>query len=153
MNTLPKILAAAAIGVLLSAGVCFAGDFDGSRPLAGTTGRIVEIHRHRIDDDVDPDTIGLPHKFRIDFEAGTLRPSKDSVIRKTIVFNRVAHVENTIVLQGVDEGAEGVEDALAWSLVISKTDGKAVLSASGSGVAYVVFGRCTTAEGRAADER
>ena len=69
------------------------------------------------------------------------------MIRKTIAFSRIAHVENMIVLQGVDEGAEGVEDGLAWSLVISKEDGRAVLSASGDGTAYVVFGRCAPAEG------
>jgi hypothetical protein len=77
-----------------------------------------------------------------------LRPSKDSVIRKTIAIGKIAHVEDSIVLQGVDGGVEGVDDGLAWSLVISKKDGKAVLSAAGSGVAYVVFGRCTPEKGR-----
>ncbi len=41
------------------------------------------------------------------------------------------------------KGIEGVEDGLAWSFAISKKDGEAVLSASGDGVAYVVFGVCT----------
>ena len=45
-------------------------------------------------------------------------------------------------MQGVDEGVEGVDDGLAWSLTISKKNGNAVLSAAGDGVSYVVFGIC-----------
>lgn len=121
-----------------------AGDFDGSRLLFGVTEKIIEINRYKIIDDVDPDTVGLPQKFIIDFKAGRLRPSKDSRIRKTVEFKRVIHVENKLVIQGVDEGIEGVEDGLAWSLTISKDNGRSVLSASGEGVAYVVFGVCKT---------
>lgn len=119
-----------------------AGDFDGSKPLSGTTGKIIEINQFKIIDGVDPDTVGLPKKFLLDFNAKTLRPSKDSLIRRTIEFKSIEHIENKIVIQGVDERVDGVDDALAWSLVISKKNGKAVLSASGDGVAYVVFGVC-----------
>jgi len=49
-------------------------------------------------------------------------------------------------LQGVEEGVENIDDGLAWSIAISKKTGKVVLSASGDGVAYVLFGTCTPAE-------
>ena len=120
-----------------------ADDFDGSRSLAGVTGKIVELNAHRVIEDVDPDTIGLPKKFVIDFDSKRILASKDSPVQKSIPFKGVDHVENKLVIQGVDEGVEGVEDGLAWSLTISKKNGKAVLSASGDGVAYVVFGVCT----------
>jgi hypothetical protein len=119
--------------------------FDGSQPLIGTSDRIIEINQFKIIDGVDPSTAGIPKKFLIDFKTNTLRPSKDSIIRKTITFNRVDHIENTMVMQGIDSGIEGVDDAVAWSLTISKKDGKAVLAASGDGVAYVVFGALTIA--------
>lgn len=121
----------------------FAGDFDGSKPLSGITGKIIEINPYRIIADVDPDSIGLPKKFLIDFKSKVLHPSKDSLVRTTISFKTVAHLENKIYIQGVYEGVEGVDDGLAWSLTISKKNGKAVLSASGDGIAYVVFGSCT----------
>ena len=139
----PKILVIA-IGLIALATAAFAGDFDGSSPLSGTVGKVIEINRYRIADDVDPDTVGLPKNFLIDFKAKVLRPSNDSLVRRTISINRVAFVENKTVIQGVDEGVEGVEDGLAWSLTISRKDGSAVLSASGNGVAYVVFGVCTS---------
>lgn len=124
----------------------FAGDFDGSKPLSGSVEKIVEINLFRVINDVDPDTVGLPRKFLIDFEEKEVRPSKDSLIRRTSQIKRVEHIENKLILQGVEEGAENVDDGLAWSMVISKKSGRVVLSASGDGVAYVVFGTCTPAE-------
>ena len=141
----PKAMVAS-IGLIGLAAVAFAGDFDGATPLSGTVGKVIEINRYRIADDVDPETVGLPKKFLIDFDAKVLRPSNDSLVRRTLSIKSVEHVEKQIVLQGVDEGVEGVEDGLAWSLTISKKNGSALLSASGNGVAYVVFGACRPAK-------
>ncbi len=124
----------------------FAGDFDGSKPLSGSISKIVEINPYKIINDVDPDTVGLPKNFIIDFEGKKVRPSKDSLIRRTSQIKRVEHIENKLILQGVEEGVENVDDGLAWSMAISKKSGMVVLSASGDGVAYVVFGTCTPAE-------
>ena len=138
----PKAMAVA-IGLIGITVTGFAGDFDGSIPLSGTIRKVIEINRFKISDDVDPDVVGLPKKFLIDFNAKVLRPSNDSMVRRQISIKSVEHVEKQTVLQGVDEGVEGVEDGLAWSLTISEKDGSAVLSASGNSVAYVVFGVCT----------
>ena len=120
----------------------FSGDFDGLNPLAGSVDKIIEINTLKIIDDVDPDAVGLPRDFIIDFKEKILRPSKDSLVRKTSKINRVEHIENKLILQGIDEGVENVDDGLAWSITISKKTGKVVLCASGDGVAYVVFGTC-----------
>ena len=87
--------------------------------------------------------MGLPKRFLIDFRGKVLRASNDSLVRRIVRFESVEHVEQKMVMQGIDEGVEGVDDALAWSLTISKKDGKAVFSSSGDGVAYVVFAVCT----------
>ena len=124
----------------------FAGDFDGSKPLSGSVDKILEIYPSRISNDADPDTVGLPQNFLINFEKRIVRPSKDSLIRRTSKIKRVEHIENKLILQGVEDGVENVDDGLAWSMAISKKSGKVVLSASGDGVAYVVFGACTAVE-------
>ena len=140
---LPSILLLLIAGCILAVAVdAAAGDFDGSRPLSGTTGNIIEINPYKITSGIDADTIGIPKHFSIDFKTKTLRPAENSLIRKTITFHSLVHIDNTLVLQGVDKGVDGVDDGLAWSLAISKQDGKAVLSASGDKVAYVVFGVC-----------
>ena len=119
-----------------------ADDFDGSKPLSGSVIKIIEINTAKITDNVDPDTVGLPQKFLIDFKEKLLRPSKDSLVRKTARIKSIEHIENKLILQGIDEGVEGAEDGLAWSIAISKKSGAVVLAASGDGVAYVVFGTC-----------
>ena len=123
----------------------FSGDFDGIMPLSGSVEKIIEINAFKIIEDVNPDTVGLPRNFVIDFKAKKLRPSKDSVVRKTSNIYRVEHIENKLILQGIDKGMENVDDGLAWSITISKKTGKVVLSASGDGLAYVVFGKCDPA--------
>ncbi|MGD9122400.1 MAG: hypothetical protein PVG59_17105, partial [Desulfobacterales bacterium] len=109
----------------------FSGDFDGLKPLSGSVDKIIEISTFKIISDVDPDTVGLPRKFLIDFKAKKLRPSKDSLVRKTSNIYRVEQIENKLILQGIDEGVENIDDGLAWSITISKKTGKVVLSASG----------------------
>ena len=124
----------------------FSGDFDGIKPLAGSVDKIIEINKFKIINDVDPDAVGLPRNFLIDFKEKLLRPSKDSIVRKTSKIDHVRHIENKLILQGVNEGVENVDDGIAWSITISKKTGKVVLSASGDGVAYVVFGICVPVE-------
>ena len=124
----------------------FAGDFDGSKPLSGSVSKIIEINPSRVINDVDPDTVGLPRKFLIDFEEKKVRPSKDSLIRRTSQIKRVEHIENKLILQGVEEGVENVDDGLAWSMAILKKSGMVVLSESGDVRAYVLFGTCTPVE-------
>ena len=126
--------------------VALGNDFDGSKSLSGTVNKIMEINYVKITDNVDPDTVGLPRKFLIDFEEKSIRPSKDSLVRKTARIRHIEHIENKLILQGTDEGVEGADDGLAWSITISKKTGAAVLTASGDGVAYVVFGTCIPAE-------
>ena len=123
-----------------------ADDFDGSKPLLGSVDKILEINQFKINNDVDPDTVGLPRNFVIDFQEKTMRPTKDNLIRRISKIKHVAHIENKLMLQGVEDGVENVDDGLAWSMAISKKTGKVVLSASGDGVAYVVFGTCSAVD-------
>ncbi|MGD2269781.1 MAG: hypothetical protein PVI06_05225 [Desulfobacterales bacterium] len=121
----------------------YAEDFDGSKTLLGKVIKIIEIHSRENIHDVDPETVGLPHTFIIDFKQKIIRPSPDSRIRKTSKIKRIEHIENKLILQGTEEGVEGVNDGLGWSMAISKETGSIVLAASGDKKAYVVFGTCT----------
>jgi hypothetical protein len=124
-----------------------AGEFDGSKTLYGYVEKIIEINQFTIKDDVNPDTAGLPRKFVIDFNERMIRPSMDSLVRRTCKIKRIEHMENKLILQGADEGVENIDDGIAWSIVILQKTGEVVLSASGGAVAYVAFGRCTSEPG------
>ena len=48
-----------------------------------------------------------------------------------------------MIVEGAEEGYEGVKDGLGWSMTISESTGKLVLTAFGDQVGFVVFGACT----------
>ena len=121
-------------------------DYDGSTTLSGVVNKLIEIKKYEINNDVDPDTVGLPRAFVIDFKEKIVRPTKDSLVRRISKIKRIEHIENKLILQGVEEGVEGVNDGLGWSMTISKDTGTVVLVASDDQVAYVVFGTCTPAK-------
>ncbi|HKI48220.1 MAG TPA: hypothetical protein VKA69_02770, partial [Desulfobacteria bacterium] len=102
-----------------------------------------EVNTLKIIDNIDPDTIGLPGKFLVDFKNKIIRPTKDNVVRRTIPIERMEHVENKLILQGAEEGI--TNDGFGWSMSISKESGEIVLTASGERIAYVVFGGCVSA--------
>jgi hypothetical protein len=143
MNMVKPLLPMVACLIMVLPNAAMAGDFDGSRAITGTVDRLIEINRERVIENVDPDTVGLPKKFIIDFKARTMRPAPDSLVRRVVHIKRIDHIEDKLILQGADEGVAGTTGGLGWSLAIEKTTGRAVLSAAGSGIAFVAFGTCT----------
>ena len=100
--------------------ITLAGDFDGSTLLVCSVEKVFEINQYKVRDDVDPDIVGLPSRFFIDIEKKIVLPSKESMVRRISKINHVEHIENKVMLQGVEEGVESVDDSLAWSIAISK---------------------------------
>ena len=47
------------------------------------------------------------------------------------------------IIQGAEDGAEGVKDGLGWSIAINETTGEMVIIGSGDDVGFVFFGACT----------
>ena len=56
---------------------------------------------------------------------------------RTTKMERAESLESSLFVQGL-------ENNLAWSLVIDKAVGKMVLTIAGDQVGFVVFGACTT---------
>ena len=82
-----------------------------------------------------PETWDIARFFEVHLDEGMLTSTEASQEDLSTPIDRVEREAGGVSLQGV-------EDGLAWSLTISKENGRAVLSASGDGVAYVVFGVC-----------
>ena len=130
------------LAILLPAPV-YAGDFDTSRRITGAVNRLTEINRQRVIENVDPETVGLPKTFVIDLQKRTMRGTPDSLVRRVASGDRITRTPTTLVLQGVDEGISGPGTVFGWNLAIDTATGKAVLSAAGSGIAYVAYGVCS----------
>jgi hypothetical protein len=128
------------MGLIPSLGL--AGSFDGSRSLVCSVDDGRQFYLGGQTRPFDPQSVGLPRAFMIDFDSNRILPAKDSVIRRQTKIERSEHVENKLILQGADDGVEGVDDGIGWSMAIEKTSGRFVIGAAADNVGYVVFGRC-----------
>jgi hypothetical protein len=88
------------------------------------------------------ESINLPHFFRIDFEKKTVTSARQSEARQATHIERMETLDGKLFLQGADDGMENVRDGLGWTMAIVEESGQAILTASGEGVAFVVFGAC-----------
>ena len=62
---------------------------------------------------------------------------------KVSQIERSETVDGKLMLQGAEDGVEGVRDGLGWTLAIGQETGKMSLTASGDEVGFVIFGACT----------
>ena len=54
-----------------------------------------------------------------------------------------ASVDGKLIVQGAEDGAEGVRDGTGWTLAIDQGNGRLVATAASDAVAFVIFGACT----------
>lgn len=132
------------IVLAVSLGSASATSFDGSQPLLCASATVIEclpIEGCRL---VAAEAISAPNFMRLDFSAKTLTSSGAGDSGKSSVIERSDSVDGKLILQGAEDGIEGVRDGVGWTLAISQDTGRMVLTASGDDVAFTIFGSCTT---------
>ncbi len=116
---------------------------DGSEPVICASVTIVECVPDGSCQRVSAEDAGIPRFLRIDFAGQQItrtRPNGDDVSSQ---IKRSETVDGRLILQGAEDGFEGVSDGIGWSLSIDEENGKMVLTGSGNEVAFVIFGACT----------
>ena len=141
MNNMKKL---ALVVLFICAGslTAFAGDFDGSRPVLCATTDIMECLPGGICQRVTHDAVNAPRFIKINFKDKTINVPEAGEKRPNTLIERMEHVDGKLILQGAEEGIEGVRDGLGWSLSISEDSGDIVLTGSGDEVGFVLFGSC-----------
>ena len=117
-----------------------AGDFDGSKPILFSVARILECTPVEGCRDVSAESVGLPQFLKIDFSKRIIRPARGGEDIPDTNIERSERIDGKLMLQGAEDGYANLKDGLGWSLTISEETGQIVLTASGDGVAFVVFG-------------
>jgi hypothetical protein len=118
----------------------FAGDFDGSKTLICA---VMDILECQPGGKCQKETAGIPQFFKIDFKEKKISATRaDGSTRSTPIEN-FEKIDGKVIIQGAEDGIEGVRDGVGWSLAISEETGKTVLTASGDEVGFVIFGACT----------
>jgi hypothetical protein len=120
-----------------------AGDFDGSKPLLCAVIEVIECSPGGGCQKVKAQEIDIPRFIRINFDKKTISGTLASGKVRATTIEHMEHVDGKLILQGAEDGREGVRDGLGWSMAISEETGDVVLTASGEQVGFVVFGACT----------
>ncbi len=120
-----------------------AGDFDGSKPLLCAVIDIVECGPGGNCQKVTAEEVGIPRFLKINFKEKKITATQTGGSKKNTPIKNSEHVDGKLILQGAQDGIEGVRDGVGWSLAIAEESGKMVLTASGDEVGFVVFGACT----------
>jgi hypothetical protein len=134
---------AGSIAIVFGAMSASAATFDGSQTLLCALQDVTECETGTECLGVTPEGINVPDFLQVDAANKVISATPEAGTGRTTAIERTEHMDGKLVLQGADDGVEGVRDGLAWSMVIDDTSGKLVLSASGDGVAFVAFGACT----------
>jgi hypothetical protein len=128
----------AVVPVLVSA-----GNFDGSKPLLCASTEVIECLPGQECLRVTPEAIDAPQFIRVDMKAKTLTTTVAADAGKISAIERSEVVDGKLMIQGAEDGSPEVRDGVGWTLAISQTSGKLVVTASGDDVAFVIFGACT----------
>lgn len=120
-----------------------ASDFDGSNPLICAVIDVMECQPGGKCQQVTAEEVGVPLFSKIDFKKKEISATLADGTKKSSTIERFEKVDGKIIIQGAEDGIEGVRDGVGWSLAIAEDTGKTVLTASGDEVGFVIFGACT----------
>ncbi len=120
-----------------------AAAFDELKPLLCASMYLNECDAGAECQKVTAESISAQQFFRVDFKEKKLIGIQQSKKGPPSPIERMERVDGKLILQGAEDGVEGVRDGLGWSLAISEETGRMVLTASGDDVGFVIFGACT----------
>ena len=141
-----KLLGAVLVAVFCLPSQVLAGDFDGSMPLLCASTEVIECIPVEGCDRVTPEAANLPRFLKINFEDKTISAPSGSQKGRSTAIERMEHIDGKLIIQGAEDGVEGVRDGMGWTMAINEESGDMVLTASGDKAGFVVFGACTPAK-------
>jgi len=131
----------------LASPLALAGAFDGSVPLLCALKSANECTSTDGCQAIQPEDVGAPDFFLIDVSSKSVQGL--GVEGRTSAIRSAVEIDEKLILQGADDGVEGVRDGLGWSASVDQVTGRMILTASGEQVAFVVFGACAALTGTA----
>lgn len=113
-----------------------AADFDGTKSLICALKDDYECSPDGCER-VTSEAINLPQFLKLNFKDKQITTVREGVQVRTTKMDRVDSPGSNLFLQGL-------ENNLAWSLIIDKAAGKMMLTIAGDEAGFVIFGACTT---------
>lgn len=120
-----------------------ASEVDSSKPLLCTVIDVTECIMGEGCKEVTAEELNLPRFLWLDVKKKTIQSQKKKDESRISQIERVEEVDNKLILQGAEQGREGIRDGFGWTIAIMEDTGQMVLSASGDLVGDIAFGVCT----------
>ena len=137
------IKSVSALALLALSHTTLAANFGSEKPFLCAIQSISECVSGQACQGVTTAAVNLPDFFVVNPVAKFLGATTADGAQRTTPIERSELIDGKFVVQGADDGVEGVRDGLAWSMAIDETSGKLALSAVGDSFALVAFGACT----------
>ncbi len=134
------------IALLVSAlpSLASAATYDGSSKFVCASVEIMECLPGDGCQKVNASDVDIPRFFKVDLKKKTIITGSETDKRKSAI-KQVGNVDGKLILQGAEDGQEDrAGDGAGWTMAVNKERGDMVLTTSGDGVAFVVFGACTS---------
>jgi len=144
MTNKPTVVAALLLSAtLLASPLAGAVDsyFDGKDPLLCTIQRVYQCEIGAACGKVSREEIGAARNLAINFKHKQVTRIGGEDTRVSDIDN-VEIIDDKLVLQGIEDGAESERDGGGWTLSITDPEGEMTLTVSGHAVAFVGLGHC-----------
>ena len=128
---------------LVTTSPVLAGVFDGSKPLYCALMDTVQCVPGGECTEIEPEEVNLPDFLAINFKKKRITATKEGGIQRSSKIENRKLIDGKLIVQGAEDGVEGVKDGLGWTIAINESTGKMVLTGSGDDVGFVFFGSCT----------
>lgn len=138
-----KIVGSMVMIICLFPVMAVAADFDGSRELICAVMDLVECQPGATCQPVTAEQAGIPNFFKINFKEKQIKTVHADGRQRSTTIENFEKIDGKLIIQGAEDGIEGVRDGVGWSAAIAQETGKMVLTASGDAVGFVIFGACT----------
>ncbi|MDJ0860964.1 MAG: hypothetical protein QNJ87_15360 [Gammaproteobacteria bacterium] len=116
--------------------------FDGKRPLLCSIYQLFECDPPNACQAVTPADINGVSHLDVDFGKKLITRAGTDSPQQSKIRDVETGVDGKLIIQGVEDGQEGVRDGAGWSISIMSPEGTMVMAVAGDGFAVVGLGAC-----------
>ena len=129
------------VTMLMAAGA-HAGYFDGKHTLLCTSHETYQCDFAEGCQQVAAADVGGQGQYLVDFKKKLVTSGSPESPLKTRIENQEI-VDNTMFIQGIEDGSTSRRDGAGWSMSINHPDGGMILSVAAGDVSFSLLGSCT----------
>lgn len=135
------------LGAALAGATAHAADyFDGKHQLLCTAQQVFQCDFAEGCQRVVAEEVGGQGRYLVNFKKKTVTSGNPESPLKTTIQNQEV-VDDTMFIQGIEDGSTTRRDGAGWSMSINSPDGAMVLSVAAGDVSFTLLGACTPYDG------